>query len=402
MARFCWSLAIAMGCAGSPAPDVESGTSGDASGSAAASTEGPGTSVGSTVGSTSSTTGSEASTGSESGSSEGETSTPEGCVEGGPLAYDGVWSDGATIVICGAGFGERPHQAEPDLLEDFSDFGHAEGETVRIGEGEVFGANTTFAYTNAADPRFAGDVGQVFADGDAFFGNANGALGGSDAPDTIDRIYGRFWKRFERGPFEIENASSHKFIRLWNGGSDDLRISWTQMHMTVGNANAGFPQSNVSWRDWEGDPVGWNLYEMLVDLETHTVRTWLNGVLVHEIVDADRIVDSAGGLRFAQIASFDASGGTPEVTEQRHWTEEVYIDGSPARVVVGDFATWVERGAAGASVPLREEIQRPTSWSDTRIELAARLGALESFEGRYLYVIADDGTVVNEDGLPLE
>ena len=396
------SFALATGCAAPRGPETTAGgTTSIESGTDFGSGEDPGTTT-SDEGESTGTPGSAgSSSGGESSGSESGTGAPAGCGEGSAMAAEGVWSDGNTIVICGAGFGERTHQAGPDLLEDFSDFRHAEGETVRSGEGQVFDGNTTFAYTNAAEPRFAGDVGQIVALGDAFIGNPNGELGGTAAPPAIDRIYGRFWKRFEIGPYEVENSASHKFVRLWSGDEEDLRISWTQMHLTVSNGNAGFPSAEVSWRAWEGDPTGWNLYEMLVDLETHTVHAWLNGELVHAIVDADRIVDGASGLRFAHIASFDTAHGTPEVTGQRHWTEEVYVDRSPARVVVGGFEHWSERGAGGSSTPLLEEIQRPTSWSDDRIEIVARLGALGSFRGRYLYVIDDTGSVVNEDGLPI-
>jgi hypothetical protein len=72
----------------------------------------------------------------------------------------------------------------------------------------------------------------------------------------------------------------------------------------------------------------------------------------------------------------------------------VYIDDSWARVVVSDSATWTTSGS-------KVEIQVPMTWSDTKIQLLLRQGALSSLSGKYLYVVNSSGKPVSNNGYPV-
>jgi hypothetical protein len=65
-----------------------------------------------------------------------------------------------------------------------------------------------------------------------------------------------------------------------------------------------------------------------------------------------------------------------------YW-ESVYIDGTWARVEIGDAPTY--------SDSRHREIQIPTSWSDGSISVRLNRGSFPSFSGVYMYVVDADG-----------
>lgn len=78
------------------------------------------------------------------------------------------------------------------------------------------------------------------------------------------------------------------------------------------------------------------------------------------------------------------------------WWDDVFVQiGSQARVEIGDASTW--------DACTHREIQVPTSWSDTKIDVTLNLGSFDdkSQKELFLYVVDAEGNV-NQDGMKLD
>ncbi len=75
------------------------------------------------------------------------------------------------------------------------------------------------------------------------------------------------------------------------------------------------------------------------------------------------------------------------------YVDDVYLDNSLARVEIGNASTW--------SASTRREIQIPSSWSSSAINVDVNLGAFDEEDEVYLYVVDKDGNV-NENGYPID
>lgn len=75
------------------------------------------------------------------------------------------------------------------------------------------------------------------------------------------------------------------------------------------------------------------------------------------------------------------------------YVDDVYLDNSLARVEIGNASTW--------SASTRREIQIPSSWSTSAIDVDVNLGAFDEEDEVYLYVVDKDGNV-NENGYPID
>jgi len=74
-----------------------------------------------------------------------------------------------------------------------------------------------------------------------------------------------------------------------------------------------------------------------------------------------------------------------------YW-DDIYIDNSWARVEIGDADTY--------AACRHREMQIPSAWSNTSVTVTLNQGSLDQIEGKYLYVVNEDG-VVNASGYPL-
>lgn len=85
-----------------------------------------------------------------------------------------------------------------------------------------------------------------------------------------------------------------------------------------------------------------------------------------------------------QIGHFFAEG------EMYQFISEIYADSSFARVEIGDAATW-----SGCT---QREIQIPTSWSTSAIEVVANVGSFDAGDTVYAYVVDADRSVSDAYG----
>jgi hypothetical protein len=159
--------------------------------------------------------------------------------------------------------------------------------------------------------------------------------------------------------------------------SDDMvnrTFSWTQMH------NYAVPGAQTYWQGAVAPPNQWTFFEAWFDAPAGrwTLRT--NGVPV-----TNNVVYSNISLNMLWKIGWDSGGTSPiPIT---FWMDDIYVDSSFARVMLGNASTY--------AASTRFEMQVPTSWADGSIELKANQGAFPGGTDAYLYVIDSGGAVSN-------
>jgi hypothetical protein len=140
-------------------------------------------------------------------------------------------------------------------------------------------------------------------------------------------------------------------------------------------------------------PGVWHRIEFWVDANSNTFtayidgtqawteKNWLNTSLTANghTMDFPNMIDSG-----SRNASCPATGS--------YNYDDIYIDFTQARVEIGDASTW-------AAVQ-HKEVQIPTAWSDSAIQVRVNPGAFSSGDKAWLYVVNSSGAV-NASGLPV-
>ncbi|MCK8516787.1 hypothetical protein M0534_10710 [Methylonatrum kenyense] len=315
---------------------------------------------------------------------------------------DGTLAAGSTLTIEGTGFGSksRPQPALWDTTDNQADVysSVSNGAPIPTGQNYPFTSTNQDVYLERGTndrSRYDGDSMRYVTRGNGALSNPT-ALGGNSPPTDIREIYVRYWSRFERTPLDSGSNASHKFMRVWTGSGDDLRISWTQKQLTVNNRNAGGTSAKTVWEDWTGDPNAWNLHEFWINADRGLIVASVNGDEYIRFQDSDSRYlarNHPTGLRIAQIG-WNPSHGTSSIANQTQWISDIYIDTTPARVLISDQPRW--------SSVTHSEILIPSSWSDSEISVDFEPKSLSETpnEDLYLYVVNPDG-VANSRGYAL-
>jgi len=151
-------------------------------------------------------------------------------------------------------------------------------------------------------------------------------------------------------------------------------FSWTQMH------NYAVPGAQTYWQGAVALANQWTFFEAWFDAQAGrwTLRT--NGVPVTNNVPYSNI-----SFNMLWKIGWDGGGESPPAIT--FWMDDIYVDSSFARVMLGNAPTY--------AASTRFEMQIPTSWADGSISLRANQGAIASGTDVYLYVIDSGGAVSN-------
>ena len=215
-----------------------------------------------------------------------------------------------------------------------------------------------------------------------------------------DKFYATWWTRFSYG-----NDGQFKMFRLSYHNS----ISDSPYEMVLFN----WTNSSDQWKTVHGPTTGDNVTNytsVTPDVEDRWYRMEL------ELTVSDYGVDNGP----ASLRMYDPDGNTLEVdddtvmnfytTQAYRWfiwqnyqgnlmtdlevyTDDHFVQFTPARVELCNSSTWVARTHC--------EIQYPTSWSDTSIDIEVNSGSFTTGETAYLYVV-DDNSEVNSLGYEIE
>ena len=235
---------------------------------------------------------------------------------------------------------------------------------------------------SGTNTRYSGAQGAFRVLGGGGYLHNPTAVGGAAPPGTYTELYVSYWFKPDSS-IDVDGHSS-KFLRIWddNNGTG-TRISWTQMHMTYDGGK------ETSWGGWGGTTGQWNRLEFYVNANSHQIRAWTNGELIHNVNDFQKSAAYPDiGLHLERIG-FDPGGTNPPVIDFSF--SDVYVSNSPARVELCAASTWT-------SCAVRE-LQQTSSWADQRIEFKLSLGRLTGKSPLYLYVIDSQGRVNSSGAL---
>lgn len=132
----------------------------------------------------------------------------------------------------------------------------------------------------------------------------------------------------------------------------------------------------------------WTHLEVELDTDKGRMRVYEDSKLVGEDFFSPEGIYSG---RYSPTLSLLGTNGHM-LKLQKAWISEVYFDSSIQRVVIGDAPNFDD--------VTHYELQRVLDWSDSEIEIAVHLGALDFGKDLYVYTFDKDG-VVNERGAPL-
>lgn len=172
-----------------------------------------------------------------------------------------------------------------------------------------------------------------------------------------------------------------KYIRVWDNpdGVSGLRFSWSQWEITGVDNSAG----NKTYAGYLSAPVtpgSWHLMEFEYNGNTNQIKLSTDGQL---LITLDTSLSIPDPNYSPSIALLGSNGQVEdfEVTE----VDDIYMDNSFARVALSNQSSF-------ANIT-HYELQQTTSWSNTSINFDMFVGALNTSNPIYAYVINEDGKV---------
>ncbi len=150
----------------------------------------------------------------------------------------------------------------------------------------------------------------------------------------------------------------------------------------------------ISGNSFYGDPhwsvtSKWAKVEMEVRWDSTSsgyVKVWEDGVLR---LNYSGPTNSGTGMRTELIGGYVRDSGA--TSQWRYWND-IYLDYSRARVLIGNASTY--------NASKIREVQIPTTWADGTITIKVNQGAFSNGQAAYLYIVDTNGNV-NSNGFPL-
>lgn len=180
-----------------------------------------------------------------------------------------------------------------------------------------------------------------------------------------------------RGP------GSNKYIRVWesDGTEGTFRSSWTNSQV--------YQADLIKWTHSSVLPREWIHMEYFADQTKNYIKTKVNGVIDMEGTYTTPS-DVAGHSPTIGLIGQDS---TQTEMHQEIWMDDIYMDGSFKRVVLGNAPKYAD--------VTHEEVQFFTSWTDTEIKFSPYYGSLDRKLPAYIYIFSEDD-VPNSEGIAFE
>ncbi|MEZ5543294.1 MAG: hypothetical protein R3F42_14830 [Pseudomonadota bacterium] len=295
----------------------------------------------------------------------------------------GVLDNNNSIAISGSGFGTKSTVAPVlwDKVDNIAAYSKlANGASIPVGGANPFdqneGPNGSGAVKyNTSDPQRGNSTAQYSA--------ANrGVLGGLTWSAT-DYTYVSWWFKYDRSVSGGDHSS--KWIRL--SDSSDLTghtFSWTQMHnYLVGSGT----ECTLVWATTGNSPNEWLFYEAWFDTAAKKYIVRVNGKIV-----SNSSWTSSCSYQINELWKIGFDGGGNSPPSMAWWMDDIYVDRSFARVMLGNAPTY-----SGSD---QFEMQVPSAWSASSISVTVNTGAFNSGSTAYLYIVDANGNV-NNSGYPV-
>lgn len=316
----------------------------------------------------------------------------------------GIFANGSQITISGSGFGTK--EAAPPIK-----FDNFEQCTV----GDIIQNGWSVHQTTTNPPRCSQDYLRTNSER-----NFRADLGPGDTVDrnsyiyythnsACNRVFVSFWVRFDWG-FPGLGTEDYQ-VKLWritnNGINTDYpeisNFNWTGINNPRHYYQVNYGSGAESYAAGTYPINSWFLVEL--QAKENDVRL-VNGVLEVDangslevwhsnvfgpiskpsnqmnIVTRD-ILDSWDSFIFGQWLGNVDQTGIDEYADI--YFDDIYIDNSWARVIIGDQPTYESCA--------KREMQIPASWSNESIQFDVNQGSFNNGQQAYLYVVDSEGAV---------
>lgn len=170
---------------------------------------------------------------------------------------------------------------------------------------------------------------------------------------------------------------------------------WKSPFWTAKSKTDGSGTSSMYGSSWTHVPGNWTKLEFEGRHATSGngagLRAYANGTKIHDVSGYNEPFSVYGvgiGGFFRPYGHTDLSG----VPVSWRYFDDIYIDTTWARVMIGNASTWTASTVREPQIPL--------SWSSTSITVKINQGRIASLGQAYLYVVDSSGAV-NSSGFPL-
>ncbi len=328
------------------------------------------------------------------------------------LATPSGLTHGAISTITGTGFGTKS-PAKPYLWADFNSGSLLPSS---LGLHTTWEQNENMVY-NASEG--AGGTGVAKSTGKSGTWTLRADASGFSWNDLSSKMY--LFRKTKRN-FSLQSpVINWKAWRVWaddvnvyvgtgNGGCAPEYISGYGVTETWPYLYNGAGINGVTLDDVQGPVNAWNTDEIIYQTNSNLTdfdgRFWYNvngrevgkfpvnvGWTTYHWKLRDSLATSQNMIRNFPVHGVQANAADLfNANNYAYWADDVYLDTTWARVMIGNAPTW------GAST--QKEIQIPTAWSDTSISIVLNRGTFSNLGTGYLYVVDANGNV-NSNGYPL-
>ena len=311
---------------------------------------------------------------------------------GGITAAD-VFVDGVPVTIQGSGFGSKA-VARP---LQFFDYGHSNTGSSALAR-STYTAQTRGTLSGAVVAPGSRTSLQVDMGGNE---KAAGPLDGVGFKSSSVYVWIKHRYEFNVISASGPNGFNLKVFRLWYPYTHDTYVAYQGSGGSlVGVENT---QDSSVWFHMRPKEGAWVVdeydYESSgIDSADGVLQYARNGILAWSPTNRFRMRTSSlpqpyKVLYFDQVSNNQIAKGT------YIYIDSIYVDDTRQRVIVSDEPTWSTQVDTGSE--WHREVQIPMAWSDGQIQITARQGSLDTFAGKYLYVIGPDGSPVSNKGFPV-
>ena len=196
------------------------------------------------------------------------------------------------------------------------------------------------------------------------------------------------------------NLANVKFFRMWSPGStnENFVIAYHGFAGSALYANENISDGVYFWSTFARDVTlnTWHLLEFEyqdsdVNAGNGVIRVWLDGSQKLSLTNMITRKASSDYKRPFIVGFYD-SWNDSSASNAEFYIDDIYIDNTWSRVVIGDKAIFSQCS--------RREIQIPTQWSSNSISINVNQGSFNSGDTVYLFVVDSNGNV-NSEGTPI-
>jgi hypothetical protein len=312
---------------------------------------------------------------------------------------DGTLATSQTVTITGGGFGTKA-TARPLYYWNFGVSTATSPISRTTFSGPVAGALSTAVVAPGSNTALREDMAGTT--------EAFGPGPGDGVPFNSSTLY--VWAKKYYGFNLVTDAGSNgmnlKFFRLWYPFTHDTYTGYQGAQgLGSGRTMAEVTSDAATWWLMPHESNRWVIDEWeyrASDMnQTNGAFNYIrDGIAAYARTSTAFPTRNSGHPELYTRLFFDQISNNTLTPGKHLYFDSIYVDDTWQRVVISDEATW-QTSVYGSGTKRKREIQIPTSWSDTQIQISVRKGALDNLATSYLYVLNAQGNPISNTGFAL-